>query len=144
MLAADGLSGPLEPWDWRYYSEKRRRAEHDLDEALLKPYLSLDAMLGAMFDCATRLFGLEFREIPGPFYHPDVRGWEVTRKGEHVAVLPGYRPRDRWQNPLCSASSGHRSGVRSRASRASFGHSHHTSMKLIHIGGAQQSQGRAA
>ncbi|MCB6178995.1 M3 family metallopeptidase [Rhodobacter sp. Har01] len=89
MLQADGLTGPLEAWDWRYYSEKRRRAEHDLDEAALKPYLSLDAMLGAMFDCANRLFGLEFREIDGPFYHPDVRGWEVTRRGAHRAVFLG-------------------------------------------------------
>ncbi|OYU17031.1 MAG: peptidase M3 [Rhodobacteraceae bacterium PARR1] len=89
MLHADGQTGPLEPWDWRYYSEKRRKAEHDLDEAALKPYLSLNAMLGAMFDCATRLFGLKFREIDGPFYHPDVRGWEVTRNGTHVAVFLG-------------------------------------------------------
>ncbi len=89
MLVADGLPAPLEPWDWRYYSEKRRKAEHDLDEAALKPYLSLDAMLGAQFDCANRLFGLEFREIAGPFYHPDVRGWEVTRRGDYVAVFLG-------------------------------------------------------
>ena len=89
MLHADGISGPLEPWDWRYYSEKRRLAEHDLDEAALKPYLSLGAMLAAQFDCANRLFGLEFREIDGPFYHPDVRGWEVTRNGAHVAVFLG-------------------------------------------------------
>lgn len=89
MLRADGIAGPLEPWDWRYYSEKRRKAEHDLDEAALKPYLSLNAMLGAMFDCAHRLFGLEFREIDGPFYHPDVRGWEVSRRGAHVAVFLG-------------------------------------------------------
>jgi peptidyl-dipeptidase Dcp len=89
MLRADGLPGPLEPWDWRHYSEKRRKAEHDLDEAALKPYLGLEAMLGAMFDCSTRLFGLEFREIPGPHYHPDVRGWEVTRNGAHVAVFLG-------------------------------------------------------
>lgn len=89
MLQAEGIAGPLEPWDWRYYSEKRRKAEHDLDEAALKPFLSLDAMLAAQFDCANRLFGLEFRELPGPFYHPDVRGWEVTRKGAHVAVFLG-------------------------------------------------------
>ena len=88
-LRADGVNGPLEPWDWRYYAEKRRMAEHDQDEAVLKPYLSLDAMLGAQFDCAKRLFGLEFRELDGPFYHPDVRGWEVTRRGVHVAVFLG-------------------------------------------------------
>jgi peptidyl-dipeptidase Dcp len=89
MLHADGISGPLEPWDWRYYSERRRKAEHDLDESALKPYLSLEAMLAAQFDCANRLFGLEFRPIDGPFYHPDVRGWEVTRDGAHIAVFLG-------------------------------------------------------
>ena len=89
MLRMDGIPGPLEAWDWRYYSEKRRKAEHDLDEAALKPYLSLDAMIAACFDCAHRLFGLEFRALPGPFYHPDVRGWEVTRGGQHIAVFLG-------------------------------------------------------
>ncbi|MER5170983.1 M3 family metallopeptidase [Thioclava kandeliae] len=89
MLHKDGTNGPLEPWDWRYYSEKRRVAEFDFDEEALKPYLSLDAMIGAAFDVANRLFGLEFSEIDGPFYHADVRGWEVTRKGQHIAVFLG-------------------------------------------------------
>lgn len=89
MMRDDGINGDLEAWDWRYYSEKRRMAEHDLDEAALKPYLSLDAMIGAMFDVAGRLFGLEFRPIEGPFYHPDVRGWEVLREGRHLAVFLG-------------------------------------------------------
>lgn len=89
MMQVDGINGDLEPWDWRFYSERRRKAEHDLDEAILKPYLSLDAMLAAQFDCATRLFGLTFRELPGPFYHPDVRGWEVLREGRHIAVFLG-------------------------------------------------------
>ncbi|HEX9858429.1 MAG TPA: M3 family metallopeptidase [Paracoccaceae bacterium] len=89
MMRADGVNGDLEAWDWRYYSEKRRRAEHDLDEAALKPYLSLEAMIGAQFDCAGRLFGLEFRPLDLPLYHPDARAWEVTRGGAHVAVFIG-------------------------------------------------------
>tara|TARA_R110002096_G_scaffold136122_3_gene288436 strand:- start:381 stop:2399 length:2019 start_codon:yes stop_codon:yes gene_type:complete len=89
MMHADGLNGVLEPWDWRYYSEKRRLAEHDLDEAALKPYLSLDAMIAAAFDCANRLFGLEFRALETPLYHPDARAWEVTRAGKHMAVFIG-------------------------------------------------------
>jgi peptidyl-dipeptidase Dcp len=89
MMRGEGINGDLEPWDWRYYSEKRRRAEHDLDEAALKPYLSLEAMLGAQFDCANRLFGLEFRALDAPLYHPDARAWEVTRRGRHVAVFIG-------------------------------------------------------
>ncbi len=89
MLHADGFDGPLEPWDWHYYSEKRRQAEHDLDETEIKPYLQLDRMVEAVFSVANRLFGLEFRPLEGPFYHPDVRGWEVTRSGDHVGVFLG-------------------------------------------------------
>ena len=87
MMAKDGINGPLQPWDWRFYSEKRRLAEHDLDEAALKPYFQLDNMVAAAFDCAQRLFGLEFSEIKPPLYNPDVRAWDVTRKGAHQAVF---------------------------------------------------------
>ncbi len=89
MLHADGHKGPLEPWDWRFYADKLRRTEHDLDEAALKPYLSLEAMIAAAFDCAHRLFGLEFRALDVPLYHPDARAWEVTRDGRHMAVFIG-------------------------------------------------------
>lgn len=89
MMHAEGVNGELEPWDWRYYSEKRRLAEHDLDEAELKPYFGLDAMIAAAFDTARRLFGLAFRPLDAALYHPDVRAWEVTREGRHVAVFLG-------------------------------------------------------
>jgi peptidyl-dipeptidase Dcp len=89
MLHADGHDGRLEPWDWRYYAERRRQSEHDLDEERLKPYLSLDRMIEAAFACANRLFGLEFRRVEAPVWHPDVRVWEVTRDGRHMAVFVG-------------------------------------------------------
>ncbi|MBN8291579.1 M3 family metallopeptidase [Rhodobacter sp. NTK016B] len=89
MLHADGFEGPLEPWDWRYYAEKRRHALHDFDEAALKPFLSLDAMIEAAFDVAHRLFGLEFEPLDVPLYHPDARAWNVTRDGRHMAVFIG-------------------------------------------------------
>ncbi|MGH1464310.1 MAG: M3 family metallopeptidase [Cognatishimia sp.] len=89
MMHDDGVNGDLEAWDWRYYAEKRRKAEHDLDEAVLKPYLQLDRMIEASFDCANRLFGLEFKPLDVPLYHEDCRAWEVTRGGAHVAVFIG-------------------------------------------------------
>ncbi|MGR3547421.1 MAG: M3 family metallopeptidase, partial [Roseovarius sp.] len=89
LMREDGVNGALEPWDWRYYAEKRRAAEHDLDEAALKPYFQLDRMIDAAFDCANRLFGLEFAALDVPLYHPDCRAWEVTRNGQHVAVFIG-------------------------------------------------------
>ncbi|KIN75881.1 M3 family metallopeptidase [Sulfitobacter mediterraneus] len=89
MMHDDGINGDLAPWDWRYYAEKRRAAEHDLDEAALKPYFQLDRMIDAAFACATRLFGLNFAPLDVPLYHPDCRAWEVTRDGNHVAVFIG-------------------------------------------------------
>ncbi|MEL7164479.1 MAG: M3 family metallopeptidase [Pseudomonadota bacterium] len=89
MLHADGFDGPLEPWDWRYYSERRRKDLHDLEETQVKPYFQLDRMIEAQFDCATRLFGLSFEPLDVPLYHPDCRAWEVTRDGQHVAVFIG-------------------------------------------------------
>ncbi|MEP5762838.1 MAG: M3 family metallopeptidase [Litoreibacter sp.] len=89
MMHADGINGDLEPWDWRYYSEKRRAVEHDLDESVLKPYLQLDRMIAAAFDCANRLFGLKFSPLDAELHHSDARAWTVSRKGQHVAVFIG-------------------------------------------------------
>lgn len=77
-MAAAGADHALEAWDWRYYAEQARRARFDLDEAEVKPYFALDRMVAAMFDCASRLFGLQFKARPDiAGYHPDVRAYEV-------------------------------------------------------------------
>lgn len=89
MMRADGVNGQLEAWDWRYYSEQCRAAEHDLDEAALKPYFQLDRMIEAAFDCASRLFGLSFEPLDLPLQHSDARAWDVTRDGQHIAVFIG-------------------------------------------------------
>ena len=89
MMRSESVNGDLEKWDWRYYAEKRRAAEFDLDEAQLKPYFQLDQMIAAAFDCANRLFGLSFEEVKLPLYHSDCRAWEVRRDGAHVALFIG-------------------------------------------------------
>ena len=89
VARAEGLNEPIEPWDWRYYAEKVRQAEYDLDEAELKPYFVLDNMVQAAFDTARRLFGVTFTERNDlPVYHPDVRVWEVRDgAGCHVGLF---------------------------------------------------------
>jgi len=89
VARAEGLNEPIEPWDWRYYAEKVRQAEYDLDEAEVKPYFVLDNLVEAAFDTARRLFGVTFSECSDlPVYHPDVRVWEVRDSaGGHVGVF---------------------------------------------------------
>lgn len=88
-MQKEGLNGALQPWDWRYFSEKRRQQEFDLDESEIKPYFQLDKMIAAAFDCANRLFDLDFSEVNLPLYHQDCRAWEVTRHGKHIALFIG-------------------------------------------------------
>ncbi|MGQ0455882.1 MAG: M3 family metallopeptidase [Hyphomicrobium sp.] len=77
-----GDNAEIAPWDWRYYAEKVRKSRYDFDEAELRPYFALPNMIAAAFDCATRLFGLRFRERADfPRYHPDVRVWEAMDSG---------------------------------------------------------------
>jgi peptidyl-dipeptidase Dcp len=91
MIEREGGNFQVEAWDWRHYAEKVRKAEFDLDEGEIKPYLQLDRMIEAAFDTATRLFGLTFEERADlPKYHPDVRTWEVRRAdGSHLGVFVG-------------------------------------------------------
>ncbi len=87
----EGGNFAIAPWDWRYYAEKERKARYDVDEASTRPYLTLDNVIAAAFETATRLFGLRFKELSdAPRYQEDVRVWEVTdRRGAHVGLVLG-------------------------------------------------------
>ncbi len=91
LVAEEGGNFALAPWDWRYYAEKLRQRRANFDDAAIKPYLVLDHMIDAAFDCAHRLFGLSFSERKDvPVWHPDVRVWEVKdAAGRHNALFYG-------------------------------------------------------
>lgn len=71
----------IEPWDWRFYAEKVRQKNYNLDNAEVKPYFPLPNMVQAIFDCAYKLFQLKFVLKPErKAYHPDVQVYEVLRE----------------------------------------------------------------
>jgi peptidyl-dipeptidase Dcp len=90
VITEEGGNFALAPHDWRYYTEKLRKAKFDLDEAEIKPYFQLDKMIDAAFETAHRLFGLSFTPVSVPLYHPDARAFEVTdAQGRHVGLFIG-------------------------------------------------------
>ncbi|MET4293880.1 peptidyl-dipeptidase Dcp [Bradyrhizobium sp. LB8.2] len=91
LITEEGGNFKLASWDWRFYAEKLRLQRANFDDAAIKPYLALDHMIAAAFDCATRLFGITFAERKDvPVWHPDVRVWEVRGKdGKHKALFYG-------------------------------------------------------
>ncbi|MDZ3832397.1 MAG: M3 family metallopeptidase [Sphingopyxis sp.] len=89
--AGKGPKITIEPWDYRYYAEKVRKAKYDLDESEVKPYLQLDKLVDGMFWAAGQLYDLGFRENTGqiPVFDPKVRTFEVynLKSGENVGVF---------------------------------------------------------
>jgi peptidyl-dipeptidase Dcp len=85
----EGAQIAIEPWDYRYYAEKVRKAMYDLDEQALEPYLQLEKLREGMFWVASELFGFAFMKVDGlPVYHPDVTVFEVKNKYDdrHVGL----------------------------------------------------------
>ncbi len=110
---SEGAGVRIEPWDYRYYAEKVRKAKHDLDSDEIKGYLQLDKLREAMFFVAGKLFGFAFTPVPEgavPVFHEDVTVWEVTDEasGRHIGVW--------YLDPY--ARSGKRSGAWATAYRA--------------------------
>jgi peptidyl-dipeptidase Dcp len=77
----EGAGITIEPWDYRYYAEKVRKAKYDLDQNEVKNYLQLDKMREGMFWVAGELFNFKFTLLEGiPVYQPDVSVYKVTDK----------------------------------------------------------------
>src|SRR5688572_27435596 len=127
----------LEPWDYRYYTEKVRKAKYDLNEDEIKPYLQLEKLRDGMFWVAGELFGFAFKPVSGvPVVRPDVRVWEVTDKatGRHVGLWyfdpyarPGkrsgawmnaYRSQERFDEPVTTIVSNNSNFVKGKAGEA--------------------------
>ena len=110
----------IEPWDYRYYAEKVRKARYALDANEVKPYLQLEKLREGMFWVAGQLFGFRFAPVPAgqvPVAHPDIRVFEVTdAKGAHVGLwyfdpyarknknsgawMNAYRTQERFRGPV--------------------------------------------
>ncbi len=79
----------IEPWDYRYYMEKVRKAKYDLDQNEVKPYLQLEKIREAMFWVAGELFNFSFTKVDNvPTFNPDMVVYEVKNKqtGAHVGL----------------------------------------------------------
>ncbi len=95
-IKKDGKDFEAAGWDWRYYSDRAKKAKFDFEENLIRPYLQLENVRDGMFLFANKLYGISFTpiaEIPLP--HPDAEAFECKDKdGESLGVLfLDYHPR---------------------------------------------------
>jgi len=83
----EGAGIKIEPWDYRYYAEKLRKARYDLDQTEISQYLQLEKIREAMFWLADALYGLRFVKVDDvQVYHSDMSVYEVQRNGKRVGL----------------------------------------------------------
>jgi peptidyl-dipeptidase Dcp len=88
MLEKDEPGAKLQPWDWRYYSEKLRAEKYALDDAVVRPYFCLDSVREGAFMVANRLYGLTFKERSDlPTYDKEARCFEVKDGDSTIGIL---------------------------------------------------------
>ena len=106
-------------WDWWYYAEKLRKKNYALDEEMLRPYFSLENVQSGIFFLANRLYGITFRPIVVPVYHPEATAYEVLDLDEtRLGVLYfDYFPRAGKSQGRGAATTSSRSTQTARASR---------------------------
>ena len=96
LFRKDYPEGEFASWDWWYYAEKLRKQEYALDEEMLRPYFSLENVQTGIFFLANRLYGITFRPVVVPLYHPEAVAYEVLDTDEsHLGILYfDFFPRD--------------------------------------------------
>ncbi len=97
-MRKDGINEEPEGWDYRYYSERARKAKFNFDENEASEYLEINNVLKGIFYVANKLYGLTFKEVTRelPVYEETAQAWEVIdADGSLLAIFySDFYPRD--------------------------------------------------
>ncbi|HEX2419976.1 MAG TPA: M3 family metallopeptidase [Acidimicrobiia bacterium] len=87
MLRADGGDGDLQSYDFRYYDTQLRRRDYGVDPTEVAAHFPLQQVIDGMFDLTGEVFGLRYRKIDRPAWHPDVLSYAIddSASGEEIA-----------------------------------------------------------
>ncbi len=88
-MKKEGVEGEFTGSDWRHYVEKVRKERYAYDEEETRPYFEFNNVKAGVFQLATDLFGLTFKELKDiPRYHQDQQVFEVLdNDGSHLGIL---------------------------------------------------------
>lgn len=109
--------GPLEPWQFAFWSEKLRRSRYDFDTEMLRPFFAIDSVINGLFRLCERLFGIAIAERTGdarpPVWHDSVKFYDVrSDSGAHLgSFYADWHPRESkrsgaWMCPLITGEAG--------------------------------------
>ncbi len=101
LANAGGHQGALAHWDVSYWAKRLEEKKFGYTDEQLKPYFSLEKVLGGMFALVNRIFGITVKAADGEakVWNPDVRFFRIFDKaGAQIASFyldPYSRPENK-------------------------------------------------
>ncbi|MDP5008965.1 MAG: M3 family metallopeptidase, partial [Glaciimonas sp.] len=79
---SEALKTPLadtkfERWDADYWQQKYKQAHFQIDQEALRKYFPTNAAIPWILHVSSALYGIEFKRIKVPVWHPDVQFYDV-------------------------------------------------------------------
>lgn len=77
MLEQDQGEGPLQAYDFRYYETQLRKRDYGVDPIEVASYFPLQHVVDGMLELTGEVFGLDYRRVELPTWHPDVLTYAI-------------------------------------------------------------------
>lgn len=77
MLEEDHGQGLIQSYDFRYYDTQLRKRDYGVDPMEVASYFPLQQVVDGMLDLTGEVFGLEYRKVELPTWHPDVLTYAI-------------------------------------------------------------------
>lgn len=89
LVEKEGNDFKIQPWDWRYYTEKLRKEKYDIDEETLRQYFELNNVKNGIFTLVNKLYGISFKPVSDiPKLHEEATAYEVNDfDGSYIGIL---------------------------------------------------------
>jgi Zn-dependent oligopeptidase len=69
-------------WETNYYSELVKKSEYNFDAQSVRPYFPYERVKQGVLDVTATLFGVTFKRVNAPVWHPSVECYEVFDGGK--------------------------------------------------------------
>jgi thimet oligopeptidase len=85
----------VEPWDSAWLQERVKAEEYGFDSQSVRPYFEYRRVKDGVLSVTGRLFGIEYRRVEAPVWHPEVEAYDVVEDGRDLGrVYLDMHPRE--------------------------------------------------
>jgi len=80
----------LERWDAEYWQQKIKQARYNIDQEALRKYFPTDAAVPWILHVSSTLYGVEFKRVKVPVWHPEVQYYDVIDSNSKTRIAGIY------------------------------------------------------